>query len=229
ADDAYEQLAMMAEDMLQANHGDVVCKNGNFYVKGSPQKLISFREVAELATFHRGGAPIIGVGFYTPPTELPDPKTKYGNLSPAYPFACHIAEVEVDPETGQVKVVNYVAAHDVGRAINPLATEGQIQGGVVQGLGWTLMENMSIDRGMIANPDFLDYVIPGVLDVPEIQPILVEPVDPEGPYGAKGIGEPALNPVMSAITNAICHAIGVRIKELPATPDKLLTGLRANK
>ncbi|NIO11443.1 MAG: molybdopterin-dependent oxidoreductase, partial [Anaerolineales bacterium] len=118
ADDAYEQLAMMAEDMLQANHGDIVCKNGNFYVKGSPQKLISFRDVAELATFHRGGAPIVGVGFYTPPTELPDPKTKYGNLSPAYPFACHIAEVEVDPETGQVKVVNYVAAHDVGRAIN---------------------------------------------------------------------------------------------------------------
>jgi CO/xanthine dehydrogenase Mo-binding subunit len=178
-----------------------------------------------MATSQRGGAPVVGVGFYRPPTELPDPETKYGNISPAYPFACHIAEVEVDPETGQVAVVKYVAAHDVGRAINPMATEGQIHGGVAQGLGWTLMEDMAMDKGRILNPDFLDYVIPGVLDLPDIKSILVEPIDPEGPYGAKGIGEPALNPVMSAITNAIYNATGIRIKELPATPEKLLAAL----
>ena len=136
--------------------------------------------------------------------------------------------MEVDPETGQVMVINFTAAHDVGRAINPLATEGQIQGGVAQGLGWALMENMATENGRIVNPDFLDYLIPGAMDVPDIKPILVEPVGPEGPYGAKGVGEPALNPVMAAITNAIYDATGVRIKELPATPEKLLTALKEN-
>lgn len=225
ADETFAQLALVAEDLLGPGQGEIVCQDGNFYRRGSPEKRISFKDVAQMATFQRGGAPVVGVGFYRPPTEPPDPETKYGNISPAYPFACHIAEVEVDPETGQVAVVKYVAAHDVGRAINPMATEGQIHGGVAQGLGWTLMEDMAMDKGRILNPDFLDYVIPGVLDLPDIKSILVEPIDPEGPYGAKGIGEPALNPVMSAITNAIYNATGIRIKELPATPEKLLAAL----
>jgi CO/xanthine dehydrogenase Mo-binding subunit len=229
AEDAFNQLAMVAADLLEANPGDVVCRNGQFFVKGSPSKRISFRDVSEMATFQRGGAPVVGVGFYKPPTELPDPETKYGNISPAYPFACHIAEVEVDPETGQVTVLNYVAAHDVGKAINPMATEGQIQGGVAQGLGWALMENMAIENGRIINPDFLDYLIPTSLDVPEIKPILVEPIDPEGPYGAKGIGEPALNPTMAAITNAIYNATGVRIRELPATAERVFKELQRKK
>jgi CO/xanthine dehydrogenase Mo-binding subunit len=97
---------------------------------------------------------------------------------------------------------------------------------VAQGLGWALMENMACEEGKIINPNFLDYLIPTALDVPDIQPILVEPIDPEGPYGAKGIGEPALNPVMAAITNAIYHATGVRIRELPVTPEKMLAELK---
>ena len=226
AENAFEQLATVAADILKTTPEKITCRKGEFFNIDENEKRVSFREVAEIATFRNKGAPIVGVGYYTPPTELPDSKTKYGNISPAYPFACHIAEVEVDPETGQVTVTNYVAANDIGRAINPMAVEGQMHGGVAQGLGWALMENMVLDeRGRLANPDFLDYMIPGSFDVPEIKTILVEPIDPEGPYGAKGIGEPALNPVMAAITNAIYDATGIRIKKLPVSVEEILKEL----
>ena len=110
-----------------------------------------------------------------------------------------------------------------------MATDGQIQGGVAQGLGWALMENMATEKGSIINPDFLDYLIPTAMDVPNITPILVEPIEPNGPYGAKGIGEPALNPAMSAITNAIYNATGIRIKELPVSAEKILAELKQRK
>jgi CO/xanthine dehydrogenase Mo-binding subunit len=229
ADDAFKQLAEVAAGMLEANTDDIQCRDGRFFVKGSPDMAIPFTDVAQQATFSHHGAPVVGTGFYKPPTVLPDPDTKYGNISPAYPFACQIAEIEIDPNTGVVTVENFVAAHDVGRAINPMATEGQIQGGVAQGLGWTLMENMATENGRITNPDFLDYVIPTVWDVPDITPILVEPIEPNGPYGAKGIGEPALNPVMSAVTNAIYNATGIRIKELPVTAEKMLAELKKKR
>lgn len=226
AGDAFNQLAEVATEMLDANPGDIECRKGKFFARGTPEKYLPFNEVAAQATFSRHGAPVVGTGFYEPPTVLPDPETKYGNISPAYPFACQIAEVEVDPDTGHVTVTNFVGAHDVGRAINPLATEGQIRGGVTQGLGWTLMENMAYENGKIINPDFIDYIVPSALDVPEIKPILVEPIEPNGPYGAKGIGEPALNPTMAAITNAIYNATGIRVKKLPVSPEKILTELK---
>ena len=226
AEETFLQLAEIAADLLEADPQDIQCREGRFFVKGAPDVSLPFKEVAQEATDKRFGAPVVGVGFWRPPTVLPDPKTKYGNISPAYPFACQIAEVEVDPETGQVEVTDFVAAHDVGRAINPLATEGQIQGGVAQGLGWALMEDMKVEKGRVTNPNFLDYVIPTALDVPEIEPILVEPVEPNGPYGAKGIGEPALNPVMSAVTNAIHNATGIRIKELPISAEMIAAELK---
>ena len=226
AGEAFNELAEVAAEMLEANPKDIQCRNGSFFVNGSPHKTLPFKDVAQQATFDHHGAPVVGTGFYKPPTVLPDPETKRGNISPAYPFACQIAEVEVDPDTGQVTVTNFFAAHDVGRAINPMATDGQIQGGVAQGLGWALMENMATEKGSIINPDFLDYLIPTAMDVPNITPILVEPIEPNGPYGAKGIGEPALNPAMSAITNAIYNATGIRIKELPVSAEKILAELK---
>lgn len=227
--DAFTKLAQVAADMLESNVDDVVCEGGRFHVKGSPDKSLDFKEVALNATDSNHGSPVMGTGFYDPPTVLPDPKTKQGNISPAYPFGCQIAEVEVDPTTGKVTVTNFVAAHDVGRAINPMALEGQIQGGVAQGLGWTLMENMVTDKGRVANANFLDYWIPTALDMPPVEPKLIEPYEPNGPYGAKGIGEPAINPTMSAITNAIFNATGVRITELPVSPEKLLAEMERLK
>ncbi len=229
ADEAFDQLSEVAADMLEANIKDIKCRKGKFFAQGSPEKNLLFKDVAAQATFNRHGAPLVATGFWKPPTVLPDPETKYGNISPAYPFACQIAEVEVDPHTGQVSVTNFVAAHDVGRAINPMATEGQIRGGITQGLGWTLMEDMIYKDGKLINPDFVDYIVPSALDVPDITPILVEPIEPNGPYGAKGIGEPALNPAMAAITNAIYNATGVRVKALPVSPEKLLTELKKKK
>jgi len=229
ATEAKRQIFEIAAEMLEANPSDLEAREGKVYVKGSPEKNVPFQKVAETGLYKRGGAPIVGTGFWVPDTVIPDPVTKYGNISPAYPYGCQIAEVEVDTETGHVHLINYVAAHDVGRAINPQTTEGQIQGGVAQGLGWALMENMVTEKGKIMNPNFRDYVIPGPLDLPPIQPILVEPVEPNGPFGAKGIGEPALNPVPAAVANAIYNAVGVRITDLPFTPEKILRALKARK
>lgn len=229
AEDAFRQLAEIVAAKLEANPDDVVCRDGKFFIKGSPDTAIPFKDVADQAATLRHGAPIVGVGFYDPPTVLPDPETKYGNISPVYPFACHIAEVEVDPDTGVVEVTNYVAAHDSGKVVNPMAIEGQIDGGVLQGMGWALMENMVVKDGRLVNPDFLDYLVPTAMDAPRVNKILVEPIDPNGPYGAKGIGEPALNPVTAAISNAIYDATGIRMKELPITPEKILARLKEGR
>ena len=226
AKEDYNQMAEVAAELLKAPAETIQCRKGVFFIKESPENRISFREVASQATIKHHGAPIVGTGFYRPPTELPDPVTKKGNVSPAYPFGCQIAEVEVDPDTGQVSVTNFVAAHDVGRAINPTATEGQIQGGIAQGLGWTLMEDMAYKEGKMINSGFVDYIVPSCFDVPNIKSIIVEPIEPNGPYGAKGIGEPALNPTMSAITNAIYDATGVRVKNLPVNPQELLAAMK---
>jgi CO/xanthine dehydrogenase Mo-binding subunit len=229
AAEARKQILQYAAEMLECPPSDLEIRAGRIFVKGSPAQSLPFQKVAETAVYKRGGAPIVAVGSWVPETEIPDPVTKYGNIAPAYPFACQIAEVEVDPETGQVQMKNYVAAHDVGRAINPRATEGQIEGGVAQGIGWALMENMATERGKIVNPNFRDYVIPGPLDLPRIHSILVESVEPNGPFGAKGIGEPALNPSPAAVANAIYDAVGIRMTELPFTPEKILAALKSKK
>ena len=134
-----------------------------------------------------------------------------------YAFGAQIAEVDVDPELGTVKVRRIVAAHDVGRAINPTQVEGQIHGGIAQGLGFALMEAYVPGR----TENLHDYLIPTVGDMPEIECLLIEDPEPSGPYGAKGVGEPALIPTAPAILGAIRHAVGVRITSLPASPDRV--------
>jgi CO/xanthine dehydrogenase Mo-binding subunit len=143
-----------------------------------------------------------------------------------YVFGTHVAEVEVDTETGEVVVTGYWASHDVGRAINPMFLEGQVEGGVAQGIGWTLTEDMITRGGRVLNANFLDYRIPGSKDLPRVVTDLVEPVDPKGPFGAKGIGEPALNPVPAAIANAIYDAIGIRFTSLPISAERVLAALQ---
>jgi xanthine dehydrogenase molybdenum-binding subunit len=141
-------------------------------------------------------------------------------------FGTHLAEVEVDPATGKVEVLNFTAAHDLGRAINPLLVEGQIEGGAVQGIGWSLMEDLHFENGKIVNPNFHDYKMLTIKDIPKFSPLLIETIDPNGPFGAKGIGECAMVATAPAIVNAIYDAVGVRIKELPATSEKIFKGLK---
>lgn len=133
--------------------------------------------------------------------------------------------VEVDENMGEVDILEYIAAHEVGKALNPMSLEGQIEGGVLQGIGWALMENIEWEDGKVTNPNFSDYVIPTAVDAPEIKPIIIEE-DQEGPFGAKSIGEVCLDPVHAAVANAIYDATGTRMKSLPMTPEKILLKLK---
>ena len=146
--------------------------------------------------------------------------------SRTYVYATQIAEVEVVIETGWVDVLRVVAAHDCGRVINPMLVEGQIEGAVAMGIDYALTEEIVFRDGVQINPNFTDYVMPTILDVPPMEVIMVEKYDPTGPFGAKGVGEPTLVPTAAAILNAIYDAVGVRLYSLPATPEKVLRALQ---
>jgi xanthine dehydrogenase molybdenum-binding subunit len=171
------------------------------------------------------GEMVMAEAFYDPPNEMLDREGK-GNLSCCYTFGTHGAEVEVDVETGHVTILNYVAAHDVGRAINPMLVEGQIYGATVMGAGYGLTEQIQCNAGRVMNANLLDYKILTAKDKIPIQPVIIEPYEPTGPFGLKGIGEPACVPTAPAIANAVYDAIGVRIKDLPITPEKILKALK---
>ena len=159
---------------------------------------------------------------FDPPTAPLDANGQ-GIPYAVYGYGAHLAEVEVDIRLGLVKVLRIVAAHDVGRAINPVLVEGQIEGGVAQGIGMALMEEFTPGRG----ENLHDYLIPTIGDVPPIDSILVERASSVGPFGAKGIGEQALIPTAPAILNAIHHATGARLTRTPATPERVLAAIRA--
>ncbi|MBI2203322.1 MAG: xanthine dehydrogenase family protein [Candidatus Rokubacteria bacterium] len=156
-----------------------------------------------------------------------EPGRGSGKVFPDYTFGAHAAEVEVDTETGVVRILKYVAAHDVGRAINPTSVEGQIQGGVVQGLGYGLLEEVLLDEGVNQTTSFASYLIPAAGDVPDVQPIVCESGEGLGPYGARGIGEPPIGPPAAAIANAIAAATGARLARLPMTGERVLRALGA--
>jgi carbon-monoxide dehydrogenase large subunit len=141
-------------------------------------------------------------------------------------FAAQGAEVEVDEETGEVKILKLTAAHDVGKAINPDGCIGQIEGALAQGLGTALFEEMPLENGTVLNPNLLEYKIPCPEDMPLLVPMVVEEAHPEGPYGAKGVGEPGLAPTAAAIANAVYDAIGIQINTIPFTPERVLEALK---
>jgi len=157
--------------------------------------------------------------------ELRSATNRTPNFSASYTFAAHAVEVEVDRATGRVRILDYVAAHDIGRAINPTMVEGQIIGGIAMGLGAVLGEELIYEDGRPVNPAYLHYALPRAADLPRIRPILIEDPDPNGPYGAKSIGELSVVPAASAVANAIYDAVGIRLRELPFTPEKVLAAL----
>jgi CO/xanthine dehydrogenase Mo-binding subunit len=156
-----------------------------------------------------------------------DPETGQGKPFGTYVYATQIAEVEVDDETGEVSVLRIVAAHDCGRAINPMLVEGQVHGGISMGLGFALQEEMLFDGyGEQINPNLTNYIVPTSLDMPEIDVIIVETPDRTGPFGAKGVGEPTSVPTAAAVLNAIHDAVGVRLTSLPATAERVLKAIQ---
>ncbi len=206
-----------------------VC-NGEIFVRDDPENPFLRMKIARVVR----KAHLLGTGrgemvtaeaFYDPPNEMIDREGK-GNISCCYTFGTHGVEVEVDKETGQLRILNYVAAHDVGRAINPMLVKGQIYGAAIMGTGYGLTEEMLLNAGRVMNPNLLDYKLLTAKDKVPIDAVIVEPIEPSGPFGAKGIGEPACVPSAPAIANAVYDAIGVRIKELPITPERVLAALK---
>jgi len=186
-------------------------------------------EVAVVArrTIGNSGKPIETSGLFQPVGKSVDPETGQGTIYPSFVYATQVAEVEVDTETGDVVILRIVAAHNAGTIINPMLLEGQISGGIAQGIGMALTEEVKLREGRTLNRGLMDYTLPTTLDVPDIEFSHVEIADDAGPYGAKCVGEPALVPTAPAILNAIHNAIGVRIYDLPATPEKILRALDA--
>jgi 4-hydroxybenzoyl-CoA reductase alpha subunit len=221
-------LAKEAAEELEAAPEDIVFEGSRIFVAGSPQKGFSFTEATKMA-LNKKGLIIVGRGSYDPPSELINLETGEGQVSPTYSYGAQAAQVEVDPETGTVKVEKIYTAADCGFAINPLSLHGQAHGSAVCGLGMALFERPFFHEGRILNPSFLDYQIPTSLDVPEIDSLLVETIDPEGPFGAKGVCEGYQVPAAPAIANAIYHATGIRIKQIPINPEEILKGLERQK
>jgi xanthine dehydrogenase molybdenum-binding subunit len=164
--------------------------------------------------------------FWDPPTQMLNAEMK-GNYSCTYAFGTAGVEVEVDKQTGEVKILKLVSAHDVGRAINPTLVKGQIYGAAYIGIGYGLTERVQVVDGKVVNANFRDYKILTANDNIPVEAVIIEDPDPAGPYGAKGIGEPGLVPTAPAIANAIYDAVGVWIKDLPITPEKVLAALKA--
>ena len=224
SEDALRKLLSLAEEEMEVSVEDLELHGGQISVKGSPEKSITFAHLASASLISRRG-PIIGVGEDLR-RELLAAQAKAENEVDACAYGTHAAQVEVDPETGRVNVLTYFAAHDVGFAVNPANVRGQIEGGVAFGLGYALSEELVFREGEVQNPDLTDYKVPTLMNVPPIESVIVEVPSRFGPYGAKGVGEPPSIPVAPAIANAIYDAVGVRITELPMTPEKIFEALR---
>ena len=228
ARDAKEQILNAASYVLKVDKNRIRLKDGIAHSMES-NNSIKFSDLVGRAQFDAGG-PIVGRGFFVKDFPEYDKNSLEGYFFvPSLhdsTFVAHIAEVEVSTLTGKVRVTRYVAAQDLGRCINPLGAEGQIQGGVVQGIGYALYEEIIHDEaGSTVNPNFGDYKLPTIVDVPLVEPIIVEGHYGSGPYGAKGVGEANIVPPAGAIANAVFDAVGARIRRIPLRPERVLEAI----
>ena len=214
--DVKAQLSRLAIPQLGAEGvlpGDIEFTDGRVQIKGMPERFVSLVDLARQSIGSSGEGPITGRGS----VKVPQPHPM---------FAVHAADVEVDRETGKVEILSYVAAQDVGLAVNPTLVEGQMQGAVSQGIGWALTENYIFQNGVMQNATLLDYRIPTAVDLPFVETLLVEVGSDGGPYGVRGVGEPPIVPTLATIANAIHSAVGIRLRELPMTPEAIFWALR---
>jgi len=229
ATEARQALLEVAAEELEAAVTDLVIDGrGSIMVRGAPSRSVKVAEIASLAQFAYGRT-ISGRGAYMKPKSVVDPETGAMDPDSTEAHACTVAEVEVDTETGQVTVLSIKSAYEVGRQVNPALVEGQIVGGAWMGMSHALYESTA---PYYPNPDhspkdFSEYLMPGPLEMPEIECVVLEIPSTNGPYGVKGIGEMTANSPIPAIANAIYHATGVRVDDLPITPEKILRGLDA--
>lgn len=225
--DAMRQIKEVVADEMEANVEDLVARDGKIFVKGSPQNSMSLKKALRTCMNQDRPMPVVGSGFYAAPVEVPDWFKAENDPSPTYTFGAQIAVVEVNPDTGKIKVTEMVNAHDVGLMINPMAVEGQLQGSIHMGMGHALYEDVTMKDGLVMNPNLLEYKIPSPFEMPLVHGIAVESEsDGVGPHGAKECGEGTQVSTLPAIVNAVYDATGIMFKELPITPEKVLSALR---
>jgi xanthine dehydrogenase molybdenum-binding subunit len=222
------RLLELGAKQLEAPLEKLTLRDRHIQHQDDSERRIEIGKLLRKAHFSHGGQMLMAEYFYDPANENMG-KDFRGNMSMTYTFGTHGVKVKVDEETGKVRILNYVAAHDVGKAINPMLLEGQIYGGVMMGLGYALTEQVILEKGENMNPNFRDYKILTAKDVVPIEAPVLETYDKDGPFGAKGIGEPGCVPTAPAIANAIYDAVGVRIKDLPITPERVLAAIREKK
>ena len=215
AEDTRRRLLELAAERLNTDVESLELKDGKVStIEADPPKSIGFGELAAYSLSTTGG-PIVGKGSFARKPSTPA-------------LAAQIAKVEIDPETGRIKVLKMAASQDVGFAINPMAVEGQIEGGAVQGYAWATMEEMQYNEEGNVNPGFVDYRVPTTADLPTVESVIVEVEAPDGPFGAKGVGEPPITPTLATMANAVADAVGIRITELPMKPEKVVDALHDN-
>lgn len=223
AKDAKEHLLQYAAFLLHCTAQELVVEDNTVLSTVNPEISMPFKELAQLA--HNNGKQFIGFAWYDNTTKDVDHDTNQGDAYATYIYATQVADVEVDTETGEVTVLRVGAAHDVGKAINPMMVEQQVEGAVLQGIGYGIMEEVILEKGITLTPNFSKFLIPTIKDAPVIKTYIIESDVGRGPFGAKGVGEGAIIPTAAAIANAVADAIGVRIKSLPITPEKILAAL----
>ena len=221
-------LVDQAAELLEAAPGDIELADGRAFVRGATGRAVGFAAIVKAAT--AAGRPVQALEKYDAPSAPTiDPATGQGKPFNDYTFGTQAVEVEVDGETGHTRVTRLAACYDVGQAINRQSAEGQIEGGAVQGMGHAMMEEVVLDEGISKNPHLLDYKIPTTLDAPPIETILLESGAGLGPFGAKGIGEPAMTPTPAALMNALSRATGTRMTDLPLTAERVLRAIQSRE
>lgn len=232
AENAVALLCFAAAHMLGFIVGDapnnMVVEEGKIFLSGYREANVTVAEAAKYSMLTLG-KPIVACGTFNPATTYLDKEKGHGKPYGTHVFATQIAIVEVDDETGEFKIKKIYAVHDCGKAINPLLVKGQIDGGVGMGIGFGCYEEIVTKQGKVVNDQMTNYIVPTAMDVPDVVSGIVERYDQNGPYGAKGIGEPSLLPTASAISNAIFDAVGVQIVDLPITPEKICMALKQKK
>jgi CO/xanthine dehydrogenase Mo-binding subunit len=222
---AKDALRNAAAQVFKVAESDIDIAGGCATTASLPDRRLTYGELVRAHIWRHGGEGIHVQGSWDANTVMHDDNL-YGNVAPAYSFAAQVVEVEVDTETGRVKVIDSFVSDDCGKALNPLAVHGQSNGASAQAIGWALYEHLQLEDGRIANGEFSDYIMPTADALPFLQSGIVESNDPNGPFGAKGASETAILPGAPAIANAIYHAVGVRIRNLPITPEKVLAALK---
>lgn len=222
------RMLRKAAKILNAPEDDLEVGEGRVYLKSDHSRYIALVPLINRMSGD-GDELFVEAQFNAPFSDVPEKEIIEGRTFPDFTFGAYAVEVEVDEKTGQVRLNRIVGAFDVGKALNPILVEGQIEGGAVQGAGYALLEEMTIKNGVIQTPSFQEYLIPTSLDVPDVESIMMESGTGLGPYGAKGIGEPPIVGIAPAIINAIDDAVGVRINSLPATSEKILLALKEKR